>query len=113
MDRERLTQAVLAQAQQLLKAQGGARQGPHPAPRLRPLQTLVEKRATFACTPALQRPGLAIGPGLWACGDYVEGPFPATLEGAVRSGVAAAQQAHAARRTSSLGQDPLTQLGQV
>lgn len=57
---------------------------------LTPLQTVVEKRATFACTPGLLRPPLAIAPGLWACGDYVQGPYPATLEGAVRSGVAAA-----------------------
>ena len=28
--------------------------------------------------------------GLSACGDYVEGPYPATLEGAVLSGQAAA-----------------------
>ncbi|MFM8344024.1 MAG: FAD-dependent oxidoreductase, partial [Betaproteobacteria bacterium] len=28
----------------------------------------------------------------WVAGDYVEGPYPSTLEGAVRSGVAAAQQ---------------------
>ena len=56
---------------------------------LRVVQTVVEKRATFACTPALQRPGAAIVPGLWACGDYIDGPYPATLEGAVRSGTAA------------------------
>jgi predicted NAD/FAD-dependent oxidoreductase len=62
---------------------------------LQPVQTVVEKRATFACTPALQRPGQFIAPGLLACGDYVAGPYPATLEGAVRSGK------HAAR---SLGQ---------
>jgi hypothetical protein len=55
------------------------------------LQTVVEKRATFACTPALVRPAQAIAPGLWACGDYVEGPYPATLEGAIRSGAAAAK----------------------
>ena len=55
-----------------------------------PLRTVVEKRATFACVPALRRPGLRIAPGLLACGDYVDGPYPATLEGAVRSGVAAA-----------------------
>jgi predicted NAD/FAD-dependent oxidoreductase len=54
------------------------------------LHTLVEKRATFACTPGLLRPPLAIAPGLWACGDYLAGPYPATLEGAVRSGQAAA-----------------------
>ena len=52
----------------------------------RVVQTVVEKRATFACTPGLQRPPAAIGPGWWACGDYVAGPYPATLEGAVRSG---------------------------
>ena len=57
---------------------------------LQALQTVVEKRATFACLPGLRRPGVAIAPGLWACGDYVEGPYPATLEGAVRAGLAAA-----------------------
>ncbi|MFM9922699.1 hydroxysqualene dehydroxylase HpnE [Variovorax sp. H27-G14] len=55
------------------------------------VQTVVEKRATFACTPGLARPSSAIAPGLQACGDYTEGPYPATLEGAVRSGLAAAQ----------------------
>ena len=55
------------------------------------LQTVVEKRATFACTPALQRPMAKIAPGLVACGDYVAGPYPATLEGAVRSGIQAVQ----------------------
>lgn len=52
---------------------------------LQVVQTVVEKRATFACTPGLKRPGICIAPGLLACGDYVEGPYPATLEGAVRS----------------------------
>lgn len=58
---------------------------------VRPLRTIVEKRATFACVPGLRRPPQAILPGLLACGDYVEGPYPATLEGAVRSGLAAGQ----------------------
>lgn len=52
---------------------------------LRPLQTVVEKRATFACTPGLHRPPTSICPGLLACGDYLAGPYPATLEGALRS----------------------------
>jgi len=60
---------------------------------LQAIQTVVEKRATFACTPGLMRPAAAIAPGLWAAGDYVEGPYPATLEGAVRSGLAAARLA--------------------
>ncbi|MDM0003412.1 hydroxysqualene dehydroxylase HpnE [Variovorax sp. J22G73] len=55
------------------------------------VQTVVEKRATFACTPGLARPPAAIAPGLQACGDYTEGPYPATLEGAVLSGLAAAK----------------------
>ena len=59
--------------------------------RLQLVQTVVEKRATFACTPALPRPPSAIAPGLQACGDYTEGPYPATLEGAVLSGLAAAK----------------------
>jgi hypothetical protein len=57
--------------------------------RLQAVQTVVEKRATFACTPGLQRPSIQIAPGLLACGDYVEGPYPATLEGAVRSAITA------------------------
>jgi predicted NAD/FAD-binding protein len=50
----------------------------------------AERRATFACTPGLARPGMVIAPQLLAAGDYVAGPYPATLEGAVRSGQAAA-----------------------
>jgi squalene-associated FAD-dependent desaturase len=57
---------------------------------LRAVQTIVEKRATFACLPGLQRPAAQLLPGLLACGDYIAGPYPATLEGAVRSGLAAA-----------------------
>ena len=51
------------------------------------LQTVVEKRAAFACTPHLQRPVCRVAPHVWACGDYVAGRYPATLEGAVRSGL--------------------------
>jgi hydroxysqualene dehydroxylase len=58
---------------------------------LRPVTTLIERRATFACTPVLARPSAGIAPGLSACGDYVEGPYPATIEGAVRSAVAAVE----------------------
>jgi squalene-associated FAD-dependent desaturase len=50
------------------------------------LRVLTEKRATFSCTPGLDRPASWIAPGLLAAGDYVSGPYPATLEGAVRSG---------------------------
>jgi predicted NAD/FAD-dependent oxidoreductase len=78
-------------------AQARAELGRHLRGPLEIVRTIVEKRATFACTPALVRPPLAVAPGMFACGDYVDGPYPATLEGAVRSGVAAA---HAATRRS-------------
>lgn len=55
------------------------------------VQTVIEKRATFACTPGLQRPPMRIADGILACGDYIDGPYPATLEGAVISGIRAAE----------------------
>ena len=54
------------------------------------LRVLAEKRATFRCTPGLQRPRAQVAPQLLAAGDYIDGPYPATLEGAVRAGEAAA-----------------------
>jgi len=78
-------QATLAQAREALGAQ-------IPGP-LELVRVVVEKRATFACTPGLDRPPTDVAPGLFAAGDYIAGPYPATLEGAVRSGVAAAAAA--------------------
>ena len=54
------------------------------------LRVLAEKRATFRCAPGLLRPPAQVAPRLVAAGDYVDGPYPATLEGAVRSGEVAA-----------------------
>ncbi|MBT9488798.1 MAG: FAD-dependent oxidoreductase [Rubrivivax sp.] len=82
--REAIEQATLAQAQSAFPA-GTWPQG------LQLLQLISEKRATFRCTPGLDRPPAAIAPQLWAAGDHVQGPYPATLEGAVRAGRAAAQ----------------------
>ena len=80
-DRSSIEGQVLAQARQQLGLT------------LQRVQTIVEKHATFACTPSLKRPATRIAANLYACGDYVDGPYPATLEGAVRSGVAAANAA--------------------
>ena len=55
-------------------------------------QVITEKRATFSCTPGLARPSNDVGrPALALAGDYTAGEYPATLESAVRSGVAAAR----------------------
>jgi hypothetical protein len=80
-EREQITQSVLDQTQNQLGL-----------PDLQVITTVVERRATFSCTPGLVRPGAHIGTGLWACGDHVQGPYPATLEGAVRSGLEVVDQ---------------------
>ena len=76
-DGGRLQEQVLAQASALGWSE------------LQAVQTVVEKRATFASTPGLLRPAQHVAPGLVACGDYIDGPYPATIEGAVRSALAA------------------------
>ncbi|NBY72766.1 MAG: FAD-binding protein [Betaproteobacteria bacterium] len=100
-NRQALEHMVLAQIQNHLA------QNHLGSPDVQVLQTIVEKRATFSCTaglvrpaaqpfsPALSAPALSTPPRsdawriaastLVVCGDYIEGPYPATLEGAVRS----------------------------
>jgi squalene-associated FAD-dependent desaturase len=55
-------------------------------------RVIAEKRATFASKPGLARPA-AVTPlrNFFLAGDYVASDYPATLESAVRSGVAAAR----------------------
>jgi squalene-associated FAD-dependent desaturase len=63
-----------------------------PLPRVQWSQVIAEKRATFACTPGLQRPPQATPlRGFFLAGDYTAGDYPATLEAAVRSGLACAR----------------------
>ncbi len=51
-------------------------------------KVIAEKRATFCCAPNLQRPGRQTALlRLWLAGDYTAGDYPATLEGAVQSGL--------------------------
>ena len=73
-----------------VRAEIAARYGPLP-----PLlwhRVFAEKRATFACTPDLERPPQRTPlPGLWLAGDYTAGDYPATLEAAVLSGLACAR----------------------
>ena len=50
-------------------------------------RVIRERRATFSCRPSLPRPPAKTAlPGVWLAGDYVVAGYPATLEGAVRSG---------------------------
>ncbi|WP_024303617.1 hydroxysqualene dehydroxylase HpnE [Pseudogulbenkiania sp. MAI-1] len=54
-------------------------------------RVLVERRATFAAVAGLARPGTRIGVQCgYLAGDWVDSPYPATLEAAVQSGVNAA-----------------------
>lgn len=55
-------------------------------------QVIREKRATFSCRPQLQRPNFRTHhPAVLLAGDYTWADYPATLEGAVRSGLRAAK----------------------
>ena len=79
---------ISTQVQQQVGEQLGLKQ-------LSVVQTVVEKRATFACLPNTfegpehegVKPDVLVAQNIFACGDYVRGPYPATLEGAVRSGL--------------------------
>jgi hydroxysqualene dehydroxylase len=52
------------------------------------------KQATFACRVDVLRPAMSTAdPRIFLAGDYVAGDYPATLEGAVRSGFRAASAA--------------------
>lgn len=53
-------------------------------------QAIVERRATYACTPQRPRPaGVLPHPRVALAGDWLDAEFPATLEAAVRTGFSA------------------------
>ncbi|MFH2134292.1 MAG: hydroxysqualene dehydroxylase HpnE [Pseudomonadota bacterium] len=55
-------------------------------------KVIAEKRATFCCAPNLRRPAQQTAlPRLLLAGDYTAGEYPATLEGAVMSGIGCAR----------------------
>ena len=55
-------------------------------------KVIAEKRATFCCSPNLARPLQQTAlPRLLLAGDYTAGDYPATLEGAVISGIKCAE----------------------
>lgn len=65
-------------------------------PDLPPWQIVKERRATFAATPEqarLRPPAVTRWPNLFLAGDWTDTGLPATIEGAVRSGMKAAELA--------------------
>ncbi len=55
-------------------------------------KVIAEKRATFSCVPNLARPtNRTMQAGLYLAGDYTYADYPATIEGAIRSGVKCAE----------------------
>ena len=81
-----------AQEDLALRVHAEAAQHFGPLPPLAWHRVIAEKRATFACTVGLQRPSTRTAiTGFQLAGDYVDSDYPATLEGAVRSGVQAAR----------------------
>ncbi len=68
------------------------RLAPTALPALEQYRVMTEKRATYACTPMLCRPGNQTAwPRLLLAGDWTDSPYPAVLEAAVRSGQQAAR----------------------
>jgi len=72
---EQISLAVMRQAREELELS-----------ELEVLGTILERRAAFCCKPGLIRPTDQVADKVWVCGDYVRGPYPSTLEGAVLSG---------------------------
>ncbi|AOZ49521.1 hydroxysqualene dehydroxylase HpnE [Chromobacterium vaccinii] len=83
-DAEELVARALADARRL---------APH-LPEPARSRVIVEKRATFASEVGLERPTARTAQrGIYLAGDWAHPDYPATLEGAARSGVAAAAAA--------------------
>ncbi|MFW5450567.1 MAG: hydroxysqualene dehydroxylase HpnE [Methylophagaceae bacterium] len=86
ISKNELVQQVCAEVHQML---------PELASTVKDSFVIREKRATFACTVAIekQRPNCQTSiEGLWLAGDFVANSYPATLEGAIRNGENAAIQ---------------------
>ncbi|QEL64659.1 squalene/phytoene dehydrogenase [Oryzomicrobium terrae] len=84
-----LAQRLLEKARPFLISKGVPSNS---APILAWQRRIVETRATFAATAGLPRPErITLAPGLHLAGDWTWAPWPATLEGAVRSGRRAAR----------------------
>lgn len=89
VSREELTAALIAQLNEQW-----VRYSAKPLPPVLAHELFIDKRATFASTRGLSRPGVSSPwERIMFAGDWTDTGYPAVLEGAVRSGVRAAQKA--------------------
>ncbi|OZI19498.1 amine oxidoreductase [Bordetella genomosp. 9] len=85
-DRQAATEALVAQVREQAE-----RAGLPPMPAVAGSALLIDRRATFLANPGLRRPGQRTPwPRLALAGDWTDTGYPGVLEGAIRSGQAAA-----------------------
>ena len=92
-DRAQFIERIGAQIREQTQRHPSLRHTRHGSmPAIKTHRLIVEKRATFAAVPGLQRPtNQSPWPRLSLAGDWTDTGYPAVLEGAVRSGKQAAQ----------------------
>ena len=92
-DRAQFIECIGAQIREQTQRHPSLRHTRHGSmPAIKTHRLIVEKRATFAAVPGLQRPtNQSPWPRLSLAGDWTDTGYPAVLEGAVRSGKQAAQ----------------------
>lgn len=79
---------ALTQDELALKVQQEIQENFGPLPDPEWCRVVAEKRATFACTVGMQRPSQQTPlRNFYLAGDYTQSDYPATLEGAVGSGI--------------------------
>ena len=97
VDRDALPESLLQQL--LMELSERAMTSTHPSLTIRASRIITDKRATFAATPGLKRPGTHTDwPSIKLAGDWTDTGYPAVLEGAVMSGITAAHALMASSR---------------
>ncbi len=86
LDKQTLIDAIIEQVR--TQTQRWAK----PMPKVEQAELIMEKRASFAATPGLLRPdNVSPWKNLYLAGDWTDTGYPGVLEGAVRSGLRAAE----------------------